>query len=296
MTTATSSSSQSGILAAPLDGGRSLVYRLALETDPRAALVRLQGGLDPERTVVGFGEPLVRALGHEVPGLRAFPAIAGAACTVPSTQQALWVMLRGEGPSALFDLSTHLAALVADAFVLDDSVQTFTYAGGRDLTGYLDGTANPSGDDAVGYAIVADGPLAGGSFVAVQRWVHDLARFRSHSRAETDAMVGRYKDSNEEIADAPATAHVKRTAQEEYSPPAFMVRRSMPWAEGGAEGLEFIAYGRSHDAFERQLRRMAGLDDGIVDALFRFSRPVSGGYYFCPPVRDGRIDLACLGL
>ena len=70
----------------------------------------------------------------------------------------------------------------------------------------------------------------------------------------------------------------------------------MPWATAQAQGLEFIAYGKSLEAFEQVLRRMAGLDDGIVDALFTFSRPVTGGYYWCPPVKSGRLDLSFVGL
>lgn len=68
----------------------------------------------------------------------------------------------------------------------------------------------------------------------------------------------------------------------------------MPWATTHEQGLEFIAYGHSLDAFESVLRRMLGLDDGITDALFTFSRPISGGYYWCPPVADGRLNLSIL--
>ena len=75
-----------------------------------------------------------------------------------------------------------------------------------------------------------------------------------------------------------------------------MMRRSMPWATTWGQGLEFIAYGRTLDAYERMMRRMTGLDDGLVDALFSFSRPVTGGYYWCPPVRSGKLDLGFLGL
>ncbi len=89
---------------------------------------------------------------------------------------------------------------------------------------------------------------------------------------------------------------MKRGAQESYDPPAFMVRRSMPWATAHAQGLEFIAYGASLDRYERVLRRMAGLEDGIVDSLFTFSRPVTGGYYWCPPVDGDRLDLRRLAL
>ena len=70
----------------------------------------------------------------------------------------------------------------------------------------------------------------------------------------------------------------------------------MPWADEYAAGLYFVAFGESFDAFEAQLRRMTGAEDGIVDALFTFTRPVSGGYFWCPPIKDGRLDLAHLGL
>ena len=89
---------------------------------------------------------------------------------------------------------------------------------------------------------------------------------------------------------------MKRTAQESFDPEAFVLRRSMPWAGAEGEGLVFVAFGHSLDAFEAQLRRMVGLDDGITDALFRFSRPVTGNYFWCPPVKAGHLDLSAVGL
>lgn len=288
---------QPGILSPIPPSGRSMVFRLAPETDPCPALARLGAGFDPDWGVIGLGEPLLRALGASVPGLRGFPAFSGPACSVPATQAALWLLLRGAARGALFDAGERVQAQLNPAFVLDDAVDTFFYAGGRDLTGYEDGTENPKGDDAAEAALVAAGAgLAGSSFVAVQRWAHDLDQFRRHTPAECDAMIGRRRDDNEELDDAPASAHVKRSAQESFSPPAFMLRRSMPWAGTREQGLEFIAYGKSLDAFEAMMRRMAGLEDGIVDALFTFSRPLTGGYYWCPPLKAGRLDLSLLGL
>ena len=66
----------------------------------------------------------------------------------------------------------------------------------------------------------------------------------------------------------------------------------MPWTDGPRAGLVFVAFGRSLDAFEAQLARMVGAEDGIADALFKFTRPVSGTYFWCPPLRRGRIDLS----
>ena len=123
------------------------------------------------------------------------------------------------------------------------------------------------------------------------QWVHELRHFSALPQGEQDHIIGRRKADNEELDDAPPSAHTKRTAQESFDPEAFVVRRSMPFADPAGEGLMFVAFGKSLDAFEAQLRRMVGLDDGIPDALFRFSRPVTGGYYWCPPVRDGRLNL-----
>ena len=70
----------------------------------------------------------------------------------------------------------------------------------------------------------------------------------------------------------------------------------MPWAMSMQSGLMFVAFGSSHRAFEVQMRRMAGEEDGVVDAMFRISKPVSGSYLWCPPVIDNHLDLRQLGL
>lgn len=283
---------QPGVLAPLSAFGRSLSFRLKPESDPQSALRCLQNAFDPSWGVVGLGEPLVRALGSTVPGLRTFPALSGSACVAPSIQHGLWIFLSADNRSTVFERSAAITALLAASFALEDAVDTFKYQGGRDLTGYEDGTENPGPEESVGVAIIGEEQtgLKGASFVAVQRWQHDLAHFNSYSRQECDDMIGRQRDTNDEIDDAPASAHVKRSAQESFDPEAFLVRRSMPWASSNAQGLEFVAYGHSLDAFEQILRRMLGLDDGIVDALFRFSRPITGAYYWCPPIAAGQLD------
>lgn len=247
--------------------------------------------------VVGVGAPLALAAGAQIAGLRAFPALAGPGCAVPSSQGALYASVEAHDATAVHDAAGELLRALG-SFVIREEVDGWKYAGGRDLTGYVDGTENPKGDAATSAAIVAGrgAGLDGGSFVAVQKWVHDLRSFGALPSAAQDAIVGRNKSTNEELEDAPPAAHVKRSAQEKFEPPAFMLRRSMPWGGSGSHGLYFVAYGNSLDAFERVLRRMVGADDGVVDGLFRFSRPISGGYYFCPPVRpNGELDLSAIG-
>ena len=213
------------------------------------------------------------------------------------TQHPLWLLLTASNQGVLFDIFRKVEVLAANGFVLVDSMPTFVYADNRDLTGYEDGTENPKGAAVAKAALVASGKgLAGSSFASVQRWEHDLKHFNGHSQRARDGMMGRRRRDNVELARAPETAHVKRSAQEEFDPPAFMMRRSMPWATSWGQGLEFIAYGHSLDGYEQVLRRMAGLDDGKVDAMFSFSRPVTGGYYWCPPLRSGKLDLRILGV
>jgi putative iron-dependent peroxidase len=249
-----------------------------------------------ENITVGLAESLVVQWEGEIDGLRTFPALSGPGVQIPSTQQALWCWLHGTDQGELVSRSIAIVESLDGAFRLAQVVDGFKYGDaelGRDLTGYEDGTENPVDDDAVAAAFVPedDEGMAGSSFVAVQQWVHDLRRFSSFPQSEQDHIIGRRKSDNEEIEDAPLSAHTKRTEQESFEPEAFVLRRSMPFADPSGEGLMFVAFGKSFDAFEAQLRRMAGLEDGIPDALFRFSRPVSGAYYWCPPVRNGRLDL-----
>lgn len=283
---------QRGILARVPRHARYLTFVPVPGASQRRALEALAALADGESTVVGLSSALVAGLGGAVEGLRAFPRFAAKGADIPSTSGALWCWLRGEDRGALLHRARSIAQALRGAFRLESTLDAFRHGSGRDLTGYEDGTENPQGAKARRAAFAPDGS----SFAAVQRWVHDLARFEAMSRKQRDATIGRRLADNEEIGSAPASAHVKRTAQESFSPEAFVLRRSMPWVEGVEAGLQFVAFGASFDAFEAQMQRMAGLDDGIVDALFRFTRPVTGEYYWCPPLRGRRLDLRAVGI
>jgi putative iron-dependent peroxidase len=288
--------SQAAILADIPDSARFIVLGLKAGANPKRLLEQVAAIQSDAVTIIGLGAPLTKSLAASPRGLREFPAVAGPGVSFPSTQGALWIGVGGGDPGETLHRARDLVEMFGDAVFVQEEVLSFKYAGGRDLSGYEDGTENPKGKKAVTAALVSGaGPgMDGSSFVAVQRWVHDLARLKSYSPAKRDALVGRRQDTNEEIADAPASAHVKRAAQESFAPPAFILRRSMPWGNSIENGLFFIAYGSSLDAYEQVLKRMAGLEDGIVDGLFKFTRAVSGGYYWCPPLRDGHLDLRAL--
>ncbi len=287
---------QPGLLATPVPAhARHLFFALdSLEALP-AVLDQLLPQVDGQRLILGIGAPLAKALGREVPGLRSFPQL-DAMVENPATQHALWLWLRGAERGELFLRAQALQQALAPALRLVDSVDGFLHRGGHDLTGYEDGTENPVDEDAVTAAIVpGDQPgLAGSSFAVFQLWKHDLEYFKSLPQAEQDNIIGRRLSDNEELDDAPESAHVKRTAQESFAPEAFMVRRSVAWTDERGAGLAFVALGFSLDAFEVQLRRMSGLEDGVVDGLYRFSRPLTGGYYWCPPLAEAGADLRLL--
>lgn len=289
---------QPGILAPVPPVARYLSFRHKSGNDPRPVLRDLRAVVDGEAAVLGLGLSLVLGFERHIDGLRSFPRYVGPGFEVPSTPAAMWCWLRGTDRGDLIHLGRRIADLTAPAFDLEEVVDGFRHGTGLDLTGYEDGTENPKDDDAVAAALVAQGApgMAGSSFVAVQRWEHGLARFESFPPGERDLIIGRRKSDNTEIDDAPPSSHTKRTNQEQFEPKAFVLRRSMPWADERRAGLVFTAFGHSFDAFEAQLGRMVGADDGIADALFRFTRPVSGSYFWCPPLSGGRLDLTALGL
>lgn len=251
--------------------------------------------LDTENIVVAIGQSLLDRFNQTVPGMRAMPAFAskhiGAA-----TATDLWCWIRGDDRGELLHRTRSIIHQLSPVFNLVDTTSAFQYAGGRDLTGYEDGTENPVADAAIEAAILSSDNAAinGSSFVAVQQWQHDLEKFDTLPGEQQDNLIGRRRSDNIELDDAPESAHVKRTAQENFEPEAFLVRRSMPWSIKLQAGLMFVAFGHSFDAFEAQLNRMTGVDDGIEDGLFQFSRVLNNAYYWCPPVSQGKLNLVAI--
>ena len=289
---------QAGILAPLPPQARYLSFNLREPARLGEALKHLRDLADGDNTVVGIGQAVSKALSADIAGLKSAPLLTAPGLTMTLAPEALWLWLRGSDRGEILLRARRLCAAVSPAFALGESWDAFMHAEGRDLSGYEDGTENPNGDAAVCAAIVAnDNPsLAGSSFVATQRWQHDFERFDAMPGHARDHAVGRRQSDNEELDNAPASAHVKRTAQESFTPEAFVLRRSMPWSEGNDGGLMFVAFGASVDAFEAQMKRMVGAEDGIVDALFGFTQPVSGAYFWCPALREGKLDLSPLGL
>jgi putative iron-dependent peroxidase len=204
----------------------------------------------------------------------------------PATQHDAWLWISGAEPDVTWR-SARLATLaVADAALLAAEQEGFTYQGGRDITGFIDGTANPQVRLAADVAIVPPGRIgAGGSHVIAMRWIHDLVAFDRLSVEEQQQVFGRTKPDSVEIpaSERPPTAHISRVQTTVDGRELEIFRRSVPYGTAREHGLYFVAFSAERSRYDRMLARMFGnAPDGVHDRLTDFSRPVSGAYYFAP--------------
>lgn len=280
--------SQAGILNPLPACGKYLFFRLLAK--PENLIDQLNDIVD-RHVVIGFGLSLLKHLQLVIPGMKSAPDFSWQGLDIPQTPSALCVWVQGEDAGVVALRGRHLVRQLATSFELIDALDSFLHRGGRDITGYEDGTENPKGDAAHKAACVQSGGCAESSFMAIQCWQHDMQSFEALSIEARNHAVGRDLNTNEELADAPLSAHVKRTEQESFTPPQFLLRRSMAWQSGSQMGLMFVAFGASFDAFEAQMYRMTGSVDGIRDAIFNFSRPLTSAYFWCPAIVDDRLHL-----
>jgi putative iron-dependent peroxidase len=175
-----------------------------------------------------------------------------------------------------------------DSIEVQEEVHGFRWVEERDLSGFVDGTENPAGEEIRrDVAVIKDGIDAGGSYVFVQRWEHNLKQLNRMSVHDQEMMIGRTKQANEEIDgdDRPVTSHLTRVDLKEDGKGLKIVRQSLPYGTAsGTHGLYFCAYCARLYNIEQQLLSMFGDTDGKRDAMLRFTKPVTGGYYFAPSV------------
>jgi putative iron-dependent peroxidase len=170
-----------------------------------------------------------------------------------------------------------------------DEVHGFRYFDNRDLIGFVDGTENPQGDAAAEAVLVGeeDGAFAGGSYVIVQKYLHDLNGWDVLSTEQQEAIIGRKKLSDIELDDAvkPASAHNALTTITEGGKEVKILRDNMPFGRvgNGEFGTYFIGYSRSPRTIEQMLENMfLGRPPGNYDRLLDFSRAVTGNLFFAP--------------
>ncbi|HUB65162.1 MAG TPA: Dyp-type peroxidase [Methylocella sp.] len=258
------------------------------------ALLRAVGFRDIEGNlscVMAFGsEAWDRLFGLPRPAeLHPFREIRAGSRHAVSTPGDLLFHIRAKRMDLCFELATQIMARLGDAVSPVDEVHGFRYFDDRDLIGFVDGTENPAGQAAIDATLVdlEDAAFAGGSYVIVQKYLHDLAGWDALSTEAQERIIGRTKLSDIELDDAvkPSSAHNALTTIVEDGKEIKILRDNMPFgsAARGEFGTYFIGYARSPRTIEQMLENMfVGRPPGNYDRLLDFSRAISGNLFFVP--------------
>ncbi len=259
-----------------------------------AALLRAVGFRDIEAglsCVLGFGsEAWDRLFGPPKPAeLHPFREIRAGTRHAVSTPGDLLFHIRAKRFDLCFELETQIVARLGDAVSPADEVHGFRYFDDRDLIGFVDGTENPTGQVAIDAVVVGeeDATFAGGSYVIVQKYLHDLAGWNALTTEAQERIIGRTKLSDIELDDSvkPTSAHNALTTIVEDGKEIKILRDNMPFgsAAQGEFGTYFIGYSRSPRTIEQMLENMfIGRPPGNYDRLLDFSRAVTGNLFFAP--------------
>jgi putative iron-dependent peroxidase len=243
--------------------------------------------------VVGIGSDLWDRLspGRRPADLHPFPPIHGPAHAAPSTPGDLLFHVRAEREDMTFELERQLLDVLGDAAAVADETTGFRYFDARDLLGFVDGTANPTGAELPDAALIgddADPDFAGGSYVVVQKYLHDMDAWAALSTEQQEAIMGRTKIDNIEIDDDawPRKSHKSlATIEADDGGELAILRDNMPFGRPGAGefGTYFIGYSARLWVIERMLERMfVGVPPGSYDRLLDFSTAVTGSTFFVP--------------
>jgi putative iron-dependent peroxidase len=241
--------------------------------------------------VVGFGsEAWDNLFGSPRPAeLHPFREIRSGDRHAVSTAGDLLFHIRSKRMDLCFELVTQIMMKIGGAIVVVDEVHGFRYFDDRDLIGFVDGTENPKGDAAIEATLVGDedARFAGGSYVIVQKYLHDLEGWNALSTEAQERIIGRKKLSDIELDDLekPTSAHSALTVIVEDGKEVKILRDNMPFGSAGKGefGTYFIACSRSPRVTEQMLENMfVGRPRGNYDRLLDFSTPVTGSLFFAP--------------
>ncbi|GAA0815031.1 Dyp-type peroxidase [Colwellia asteriadis] len=221
--------------------------------------------------------------------LAPFPAMHSGDRVAPSDSYDIYVEIRSDRADVNHIVSTKICQLFAESVELSEQIQAFRFLDGRDLTGFVDGTENPQGLHRREVALVKeqDQPLfAGGSYLHVQRYEHNIRLWNSLAEHEQEDVYGRTKYDNIEYKseNKPLTAHTKRTSlKDENGNSLEILRQSMPYGDMKRKGLFFVSYCHSPKPFELMLKSMVhGDGEGHSDHLLKYTQAETGAAFFAP--------------
>ena len=287
---------QAGIFALGTSSDAYLEFDVLDATKHEAFAAKLADIHEPRTTtggvnfVIGFRPELWRSLvpddmppdvegfNEDIQGVEGF--------VMPGTQHDALVWLSGSAYDVLFDMARTVVRDLRGLASLTDETSSWPYQHDRDLTGFTDGSENPSLLDAPADALIPEGqPGAAGSVLLLQKWQHKVNDWEALPVQEQELIIGRTKLDSVELENKPAYSHVARTDQDEFG---HIFRRNMPY--GGIEdhGTMFVGFSSEQKRLARMLDSMAGLVNGTRDALTKYTVPLSGSYYFVPSVESLR--------
>ncbi|MBV9156810.1 MAG: Dyp-type peroxidase [Acidobacteriaceae bacterium] len=205
---------------------------------------------------------------------------------MPSTQHDALVWLSGSAYDVLFDMARSIINDLAKQASLGEETSGWPYRHDRDLTGFIDGSENPTLLDAPEVALLPDGvPGAAGTVLLLQKWKHKVDEWEALPIDQQERTMGRTKLDSLELDHKPSDSHVARTDQDEFGK---IFRRNMPYGTVADHGTMFVGFSADQKRLSRMLESMAGLITGTRDALTRFTQPLTGSYYFIPSVESLR--------
>jgi len=257
--------------------GVDLVDAIAALREPRTTMggVNLVAGFRPElwRQVVPDDAPAdVVGFGEDVVGVDEF--------VMPATQHDAVLWLSSIAYDVIFDTARAVITALDGIATVADETSSWPYKHDRDLTGFIDGTENPTLIDAPEFALIADGaPGAGGTILLVQKWVHDVAAWESLPVPKQERVMGRTKLDSIELEDKGLDSHAGSTDQDRLGK---IFRRNMPYGTVMDHGTMFVGFSSDQRRLSAMLENMAGVATGVRDSLTLYTHPLSGAYYFVP--------------
>jgi putative iron-dependent peroxidase len=284
---------QSGIFALGTLAHAYLEFDRLAATEPDALVAASASIAEPRTTmggvnlVSGFRPTLWAAVATSNAPRHAedftTPVVGPDGYTMPATQHDAVMWVAGASYDLVFDVSMGIVAALRDVAALADETVGWSYHRDLDLTGFIDGSENPSLSDAPGMVLVPDGkPGAGGTLLLLQKWEHDAAKWSALPVTGQEKAIGRTKRDSVELDDRPGTSHVARTDQDQFG---HIFRRNTPYGSVVNHGTMFVGFSAARRPLHTMLESMAGVS-GERDALTYYSRPLTGAYYFVPSLED----------
>ena len=203
--------------------------------------------------------------------------------SMPATQRDAVLWLSGSAYDVVFETARAAIAALYDVATVAEETSSWPYQHDRDLTGFIDGTENPTLIEAAEIVTIPEGqPGAGGTVLLLQKWKHEANAWEALPAEAQEQIIGRTKDQSVELEDKPADSHVARTDQDEFGK---IFRRNMPYGTVMEHGTMFVGFSAEQAPLVRMLESMAGVTNGVRDALTRYTTVQSGAYYFVPSIQ-----------